>query len=158
MTHVQKLYAWVINKFIGIFVLSSFYLFIFFRISIKKILLIALITLITTSPYLIRNFLIFEKVTIQAGFGFNVWKSNNPNSKVEGSTLIDDNLQKQIDEIPKDKFYRINEDKIFLGQAIEYIKKEPKPIMQSGIMMKKIVFLKPTATTNVFNCWLWSAA
>ena len=35
-------------------------------------------------------------------------------------------MQKQIDEIPKDKFYRINEDKIFLGQAIEYIKKEPK--------------------------------
>ena len=114
------------REFIGIFVLSSFYLFIFFRISIKKILLIALITLITTAPYLIRNFLIFEKVTIQAGFGFNVWKSNNPNSKVEGSTLMEDNLQKQIEEIPADKFYRINADKIFLGQAIEYIKKDPK--------------------------------
>ena len=125
------------REFIGIFVLSSFYLFIFFRISIKKILLIALITLITTSPYLIRNFLIFEKVTIQAGFGFNVWKSNNPNSKVEGSILIDDNLQKQIHEIPKDKFYRINEDKIFLGQAIEYIKKEPKRYLI--LYFKKVV-------------------
>ncbi len=114
------------REFIAILVLSSFFLFLFFKVPLKKILLIILIAAITTSPYLIRNFLFFEKITIQAGVGYNVWKANNPNSKVEGSTLIDDNLQQKIDKIPKDKFYRINEDKIFLKEGIRYIIEEPK--------------------------------
>ena len=92
------------REFVFIFIISSLYLFIFFKVPIKNILLITLITLLTVSPYLIRNFLIFEKITIQAGFGYNVWKANNPNSKVEGSTVVDYNLQKQFDQIPKDKF------------------------------------------------------
>ena len=114
------------REFIAIFILSNFYLFIFFKIPIKNILLITLITLLTVSPYLTRNYLIFEKITIQAGFGYNAWKANNPNSKVEGSTAIDHNLQNQFDKIPKDKFYRINEDKIFLEHAIKYIKQDPQ--------------------------------
>ena len=43
-----------------IFVLSILYLLFFFKTPIKKISLIFLITLITISPYLIRNFIIFE--------------------------------------------------------------------------------------------------
>ena len=35
-------------------------------------------------------------------------------------------MQKQIDKIPKDKFYRINEDKIFFNEGIKYIIEEPK--------------------------------
>ena len=88
-------------------------------------MLIVLIATLTTSPYLIRNFLIFEKVIIQAGFGYNFWKANNPNSKVEGSSIIDESLQKQIDKIPKDQFYRINEDKVFLKEGIKYVVAEP---------------------------------
>ena len=114
------------REFIAILVLSSFFLFIFFKIPIKKILLIFLITIITISPYLIRNVLIFERVIIQAGFGYNVWKANNPNSKIEGSGIIDSNLQKRFDKIPKDKFYRISEDKIFLNEGIKYIMENPK--------------------------------
>ena len=114
------------REFLAIFILSNLYLFFFFKIPIKKILFIFLIGLITTSPYLIRNYLIFEKITIQAGFGYNVWKANNPNSKVEGYTEIDQTLQKKFDQIPKDKFYRIKEDKIFLEQAIKYIIEDPQ--------------------------------
>jgi len=114
------------REFIAILIISSVFLFIFFQIPKKKILLIFLVTSLTISPYLIRNFLIFEKVIIQAGLGYNVWKANNPNSKVEGSNFIDDNLQKQINVITKDKFYRINEDKVFLNKGIEYISENPK--------------------------------
>jgi len=125
------------REFIAIFALSSLYLFLFFKIPIKKILLIILITLITTSPYLIRNFIAFEKITIQAGFGYNLWKANNPNAKVEGSLLIDDELQQKIGAIPKDKFYRINEDKIFLKEAIKNIKENPK--LYLILYLKKII-------------------
>jgi len=125
------------REFIAVFALSSFYLFLFFKIPIKKILLIILITLITTSPYLIRNFIAFEKITLQAGFGFNLWKGNNPNAKVEGSQIIDNELQQKIDAVPRDKFYRFNEDKIFLREAIKNIKENPK--LYLILYLKKII-------------------
>ena len=113
------------REFVGILVLSSIYLYFFFKIPIKKILLIILIALITISPYLIRNYLIFDKIIIQAGFGYNLWKGNNPNSGVEGFSLIEEDLQIQREKIPKDKYYRIIEDKIFIDEALKNIKKEP---------------------------------
>ena len=125
------------REFIIILVLSSFFLLLFFKIPKKFFFLILITATITTSPYLIRNFLIFEKIIIQAGLGYNVWKANNPDSKVEGSNFIDDNLQSKIDKIPKDKFYRINEDKIFLKEGIQNIKEKPKRYLV--LYLKKIV-------------------
>lgn len=113
------------REFILIIILSCFYMFFYFKIPIKKVLLVFLISLITISPYLVRNYLIFEKVIIHSSFGFNLWKGNNENSKVEGSFIIKKNMQDKIDKIPKNKFYRINFDKIFLTEAIENIKDDP---------------------------------
>ncbi len=115
-----------------IFVLSLLYLFIFFKIPIKKLLLIFLISLLTISPYLIRNFVIFEKITIIETSGYNLWKGNHPiamkESIVEGLDFSEDRdlkLKRKIDKIPIDKFYRINWNKTFFDQAIENIINEP---------------------------------
>ena len=117
------------GEFRIISILSILYLFLFFKIPIKKVLLIFLITLVTISPYLIRNYLIFGKITIVETSGYNLWKGNHPdamkNSRVEGAEMVDENLQKLNDAIPRDKFYRINRDKLFLDQAIKNIMKEP---------------------------------
>ena len=67
---------------------------------IKKILIIVFITMITISPYLVRNYLVFEKIIIHSSFGFNLWKGNNQNSKIEGSFIIPKTLQDKIDKIP----------------------------------------------------------
>ena len=128
------------SEFQAIFILSILYLLIFFKLSLKKVLLILLITTITISPYLIRNFLIFEKITIAKTFGYNLWKGNHPhamkNSLVEGSEKFDKNLiEKQakrlegfiiLESIPRDLNYRLSFDRFFLQQAINNIKKEPK--------------------------------
>ena len=113
------------GEFILIFIFSLFYLFFIFKTSFKNILLIFLIALITISPYLTRNILIFKQITITKSFGYNLWKGNNPNSKVEGYEVVGNELQEKINEVPKDKFYQINLDKIFFNQAIENIKTEP---------------------------------
>ena len=76
---------------------------------------------ITISPYLIRNVYIFDKITITKTFGYNLWKGNNLNSKVEGSELIEANLKEKINKVPKNKFYQINLDKLFLDEAIANI-------------------------------------
>ena len=123
---VAGLLILVSREFTAIVVLTSLYLFLFCKISYKKITLILLITIITISPYLVRNYLIFDKFIIHAGFGYNLWKGNNPKSKVQGFETADKNLKYNIDKIPKDKFYRINENKIYMNEAINNIKNDPK--------------------------------
>ncbi len=113
------------REFIAIVIITGAYFFIFFKKPIKDILLIFLITILTISPYLIRNYITFDKVIIHSGFGYNLWQGNNPNSTVEGSEIINQDFQNLIDEIPKDKFYRIKEDKVFINEALKNIKNEP---------------------------------
>jgi|TARA_B100001964_G_scaffold79776_1_gene90086 4-amino-4-deoxy-L-arabinose transferase-like glycosyltransferase len=129
------------GEFRIIFIISIFYLFLFFKISIKKILLIFLITLVTTSPYLIRNYIIFDKFTILETSGYNLWKGNHPsalaNSRVEGSEIPNENLLKLIDAIPKNKYYRINRDKLFFNQAFNNIIE--KPIEYLIFSLKKVI-------------------
>ena len=114
------------REFIAIIVLSSLYLFFYYKIPFKKIFLIILISLITISPYLVRNYLIFERIIIHSGFGYNLWQGNNPYSNIEGISALDESLRDQIDKIPRDKFYKINEDKLFLNEAVKNIKNDPK--------------------------------
>jgi 4-amino-4-deoxy-L-arabinose transferase-like glycosyltransferase len=109
--------------------ISIIYLFLFFKVKIKKILLISLIALITVSPWLIRNFVIFEKIIIIKTMGYNLWRGNHPlalrNLLVEGSDIDYDNIKQQVTQTPKDIFYRFTVDKIYLDAAIKSIKEEP---------------------------------
>jgi 4-amino-4-deoxy-L-arabinose transferase-like glycosyltransferase len=126
------------GEYVAIIIFSLLYLFTFFSTSLKKILLIILIVFITISPYLIRNVIIFESATITKSVGYNLWKGNNSNSTVQGSELIDKDLQNQIEKISKDKFYRIKFDNIFFNKAIENIMGEPTKYL--------ILFLKKFAS------------
>ena len=126
------------GEFFVILIFSFLYLFFFLKVKLKNILFIILITLITVSPYLIRNIVIFEKITITKSLGYNFWKGNNPNSTVEGSEFTNDNLKKEIHDIPKDKSFRINFDKIFMNEAKKNITNEPQKYL--------ILFLKKIAS------------
>tara|TARA_Y100000590_G_scaffold453018_1_gene597277 strand:- start:93 stop:1307 length:1215 start_codon:yes stop_codon:yes gene_type:complete len=141
------------GEFVGILFLSIAYLYYFFKIPIKKILLIILITLITISPYLTRNYLIFDKIIIQASFGYNLWKGNNPNAKVEGSAFMENDLLIKREKIPKDKYYRIAEDKILANEAIKNIKNDPTKYLV--LFFKKAASLMfidmESSNTNYYN-------
>ena len=114
------------GEFVIIFIFSITYLYFFLKVSAKNIMLILLISIITISPYLIRNIITFNTLTITKSFGYNLWKGNNLNSSVEGYETISVKLQNKIDEIPINHLYEINLDKIFLNQALENIKSDPK--------------------------------
>jgi len=113
------------GEFYVFFLLTIFYLFIFFKIPIKNILLMILITLITISPYLARNILTFDKIILTKSFGYNLWKGNNENAKVEGGVVIKKEIQSKIENLPKNKFYGINFDNIFLVEATKNINDNP---------------------------------
>ena len=111
------------GEFIAFFLLSILYMVFFFKINLKSIIIIILLTIIVISPYLIRNIILVEKITITQSVGYNLWKGNNPNSKVEGSLQIDLKLEKQINKVPKDKYYDVNIDKVFQNEGLKNIRK-----------------------------------
>ena len=125
------------GEFVVILALTILYLIVFFKTSIKNILLIVLISLITISPYLARNVLVFEKIVITKSFGYNLWKGNNPEATVEGTKRESSDLLKRIESIPINKFYGINFDKVYLNKAIENIREDPAKYLI--LFFKKII-------------------
>ena len=114
------------RDFILIYFFSLFYLFIFFNINYKKIILILLMSLISISPYLTRNYIAFDKMIIHSGLGYNLWKAYNPNAKVEGYYEESKELKLKINNVKKDIYYRINEDKVYLNEAKTYFYDNPE--------------------------------
>ena len=133
------------GEFIALFLLSILYLALFIKINLKSILIIILLTFVVISPYLMRNIIVLDTITITKSIGFNLWKGNNPQTDVEGKNYIYDsifdlnnlNLREQINKVPKDKYYEINVDKVFLSEGIKNIKNDP--IKYFGLYLKKIL-------------------
>ena len=113
------------RDFVLIYFFSIFFSYFFFKVNLKKILFIILVTTITISPYLIKNYLVFDKMIIHSGFGYNVWKAYNPNAKAEGYYTQSNDLKIKLQKIEKDIFYRINEDKVYLTEAKKNIAEQP---------------------------------
>ena len=83
-------------------------------------------SLISISPYLTRNYIAFDKMIIHSGLGYNLWKAYNPNAKVEGYYEESKELKLKINNVKKDIYYRINEDKVYLNEAKTYFYDNPE--------------------------------
>ena len=114
------------GEFIVFFLFSILYMMLFFKIKIKTIFIITLVTIVTVSPYLVRNLILLDEITITKSIGYNLWKGNNPSSTVEGNSKFDLKLRKKISEVPNDKYYDINADKVFQDEALKNIRDNPK--------------------------------
>ena len=133
------------GEFIVLFLLSILYLALFIKINLKSILIIILLTFVVISPYLMRNIIVLDAITITKSIGFNLWKGNNPQTDVEGKNYIYDSifdqedldLREQINKVPEDKYYEINLDKVFLSEGIKNINNDP--IKYFGLYLKKIL-------------------
>jgi len=133
------------GEFIALFLLSILYLALFIKINLKSILIIILLTFVVISPYLMRNIIVLDTITITKSIGFNLWKGNNPQTDVEGKNYIYDSifdledldLREQINKVQEDKYYEINLDKIFLSEGIKNINNDP--IKYFGLYLKKIL-------------------
>ena len=115
------------GEFIAFFLLSILYAFLFLKMNLKKIIMIILLTAVVISPYLGRNVILLDTITITKSIGYNLWKGNNPKSTVEGNPKFeaDLNLREKLKEVPKDKYYDINADKVFQKEGLKNIKNDP---------------------------------
>ena len=113
------------GEFIIIFFFTIIYLLLLKKLNFIKVAIIILVTSIIISPYLVRNYLVFEKITITKSFGYNLWKGNNITSTVEGSesslAFDEDQIKQKIDNLEKDSLYEFSRDKIFLDISLDFI-------------------------------------
>ena len=125
------------GEFIAYFILSILYMGLFLKINLKSITIIVLLTTVAISPYLIRNIMLVDAITITKSIGYNLWKGNNPNSIVEGNSSIDSNLIEQIEKLPKDKYFDVNADRVFQNEGLKNIKNNP--LRYLALYVKKIL-------------------
>ena len=97
-------------EFILILIPALIYKLIFKKINISNLIIIFLISLIIISPYLIRNYINFNKIHIVNVKGYALWKGNNHFLKVEGYGDVDkfDNIKFKLKNIPHDNLYETN--------------------------------------------------
>ena len=113
------------GEFIIIYFFTVVYLIYYKKLNFYKVAVIILVTILTTSPYLVRNYMVFEKITVTKSFGYNLWKGNNIDATVEGSetnlAFKTDKIKEKIDVIEKNNLYEFNYDKIFLESSLKFI-------------------------------------
>ena len=115
------------GEFILILIPTLIYKLIFKKISISNLIKILLISLVIISPYLVRNYINFEKIHIANVTGYALWKGNNPTLKVEGYENYKEfeDIKSEIENIPHDNMYETKRDNIFFKAAIKNILEKP---------------------------------
>ena len=114
------------GEFILFYFLTIFYFFIFIRRKLSSIIISILITTVLISPYLYKNYNVFNKLTLTKSFGYNLLKGNNPNFKVDGDAyFLEDQFKNISSTIKPNNEFEIKLDDIYKEKAINYIKSEP---------------------------------
>ena len=115
------------GEFILILIPTLIYKLIFKKINILNLIKILLISFIIVSPYLVRNYINFEKIHITNVTGYALWKGNNPSLKVEGFENFNkfEDIKSKLENIPYDIFYETKRDNIFFKAAMKNILGEP---------------------------------
>ena len=129
------------GEFILILIATLIYKFILKKISIHNIIKIFIISFIIASPYLIRNYINFNKIHIVNVKGFALWKGNNASLKVDGYGQTQpihmvpqtfknyhefENAKLELENIPYDNLYETKRDNIFFKIALKNILEDPR--------------------------------
>ena len=123
-------------EFVLFFIFSLIFIY-FAQKNLKSILISIILTLIIISPYIIRNYVIFDKIVITQSFGYNLWKGNNENLKVDGYYLQPNpRLAQKINNIGFDAKYDLLIDKIYQDEAVKFIINNPAEVIK--LYFKKI--------------------
>ncbi len=118
------------GEFLLFYFLTIFYFFIVIRKKFSSIFVSLVITILLISPYLYKNYKIFNELTLTKSFGYNLLKGNNPNFKVDGDAsfnlkILEDQFKNTSSSIKPNNEFEIQLDDIYKEKAINYIKSEP---------------------------------
>ena len=100
-------------------------------------------SLLIISPYLVRNYFTFNKITLVKSMGYNLWKGSNSRATVEGYDYQEDyefrdnTTHAKIKNLPKNNLYYFHIDDIYFKEALDDIK--DKPDIFVGRFIKKFL-------------------
>tara|TARA_B100000780_G_scaffold267636_1_gene224905 strand:+ start:1388 stop:2593 length:1206 start_codon:yes stop_codon:yes gene_type:complete len=129
------------GEFFIFFIFTLIYLFLNKK-NFLSILIALFVAILVISPYLLRNYKIFQTVTITKSAGFNLLKGNNPLSKVEGIGMwyaydVVPDLKDKLENLQPIEKYDLLADPIFLDRAVQFIKEDPKRYIK--LYFKKVL-------------------
>ena len=114
------------GEFFLFYFFTLFYFFLYNRYQPKKIIISVIITFMVISPYIYRNYLLFDTFTITKSFGYNLLKGNNPSAKIQGDPkFIEKEFQRKNLKIRSSNSYEINLDNFYKSKSLEFIEKDP---------------------------------
>ncbi len=115
------------GEFFLFYLLTLFYFFIFLERNIKILIVSFFVTILLISPYIYRNYVLFETLTLTKSFGYNLLKGNNPSLIVEGDALfIESNYPIEKLKIKTDTKFEIKLDNFYKNEAVGIIIEDPK--------------------------------
>ena len=117
------------GEFFIFFIFTLIYLFLIKK-NFLTILIALFVSILVLSPYLVRNYKIFQTITITKSAGFNLLKGNNPLSKVEGIGMwygydVVPDIKDELANLKPIEKYDLLSDPIFLNRAVVFIKENP---------------------------------
>lgn len=142
------------GEFLIFYILTLIYFLFYLKFDFKFLLISLITTIIFISPYLNRNYELFNTITLTKSFGYNLLKGNNPNLKIEGDAIfIEKTFPREKLKIKTNNRYEVNLDNFYKDKAYEFIEANPKRYILFYI--KKIIaflFFDINSTTqNYFN-------
>ena len=121
------------GEFFVFVILSLIYLYLKKK-NLSKVLIMSLISVLIISPYLYRNYNIFNVLTITKSSGYNLLKGNHPRTKVEGTGMflkieeVIPEVKVPLEQLKSQgpiKSYDLLQDQVLMDQALIFIKSEP---------------------------------
>jgi hypothetical protein len=84
----------------------------------------------TLSPVLVRNWRVFGQPTgITTSGGYNLWRGQNERATSDGIGQMSNELLAKINRLPASKSYEVDRDKIFLAEALRFMKGNPGDVI-----------------------------
>tara|TARA_X000001036_G_scaffold437219_1_gene482079 strand:+ start:2545 stop:3786 length:1242 start_codon:yes stop_codon:yes gene_type:complete len=151
---VSGLLILIRGEFFLFYFLTIFYFFLYLNKNFKFFLISLLVTLLTISPYLYRNYQHFSTLTITKSLGYNLLKGNNPSLKIEGDLKFIENIMKSKKKnIKIDDSYDIKLDSLYKEKAFYFIKSEPFEYFKLYILkiISFLLFDFNSTYTHYFN-------
>jgi len=125
--------------------------------SVKKIVISVFVLAVVASPWVIRNFIVFDSLVLNtASSGHILWEGNNPWNKTGGVSGTFENPDAWIDLVP-DGLNELETDLWKKNQAIIFIKDNPLFFFRTAIK-KFLRFWSLWPNSDDHQDWIYKAA
>lgn len=109
------------------------FMLLLFKTNLKKGMLFLVIVLLALGIIVARNYYVFDNsYLLSTSGGYNMWRGHNETAGPDGIGYISNDLYKKLDNIPTTNLFEIEQNKVYLKEAIIYIKNNPTKLLTSS--------------------------